>query len=248
MSSEGSPRQPIWTRPEPGARRPSLTRDAIAVAALQIADEEGFEALSMRRVATRLGVGTMSLYHYIRTKDDLLALMDDRLMAEVLIPDEEMPAGWRDGLAELARRSCAAWLRHPWTLIHLAGARVGPNGMRHMEQSLAAITELGLPPAQQLELITLVDDYVIGYVMREQELVGMQRDGSEVEELELMSGYMAEQMATGEYPHLRAFVGADEHDMVGAWQRIAAEAFGSERFERGLARLLDGIALDLERR
>lgn len=69
---------PISLRPEPGERKPRLTRDRIAEAALAIADRAGFEAVSMREVAGRLGAGTMTLYHYVRTKDDLVALMTTR--------------------------------------------------------------------------------------------------------------------------------------------------------------------------
>src|SRR5215207_5547112 len=67
---------PIWARPEPGERRPAHTREKIAETAIAIADAEGFEAVSMRRIAAELGAGTMTLYHYVRTKDELVALMD----------------------------------------------------------------------------------------------------------------------------------------------------------------------------
>ena len=76
----------IWTRPEPGTRRPKFTRDQIASTALAIADTEGFAAVSMRRIAAELGAGTMTLYYYVRTKDELVALMDDAIMGEVLDP------------------------------------------------------------------------------------------------------------------------------------------------------------------
>src|SRR5215813_14334865 len=94
----------IWTRPEPGTRRPKFTREQIASTALAIADAEGFAAVSMRRIAGELGSGTMTLYYYVRTKDELIALMDDAIMGELIIPEDELPEGWREGLAELARR------------------------------------------------------------------------------------------------------------------------------------------------
>jgi len=67
-------------------KKSRLSREKIAIAALAIADSEGFSAVSMRRVAQELNVGTMSLYHYIKTKDDLIAVMDDALMSEALLP------------------------------------------------------------------------------------------------------------------------------------------------------------------
>jgi AcrR family transcriptional regulator len=239
MSSE-----PIWLRPEPGGRRPSLTRDRIAAVAIEIADNEGFDAVSMRNVARALGVGTMSLYHYIRTKDDLLALMDDRLLAEVVVPDDELPGHWRDALATIARRSRAAWGERPWTLYAMQGARIGPNGMKHVEQSLRAVSGLGLSRAEQLDLISLVDDYVIGFSMRQQELPLMQAD--EWAELDAMTEYMATWIDSGAYPSLKEFVG--DADPATAWREVAAETFDDDRFERGLQTLLDGIELRLRRR
>src|ERR1043165_2465523 len=91
---------PIWVHPAPGSRRPKLTREQIATCALAIADAEGFDAVSMRRIAEELGVGTMTLYYYVRTKDDLLALIDDALMAEVVARTVPLPGGWRPAVAK----------------------------------------------------------------------------------------------------------------------------------------------------
>jgi len=92
MPSPSAP-GPIWTRPEPARRAARIGRDDIARAALAIADRDGFAAVSMRRLARELGVGTMSLYHYLRTKDDLLELMDDAVVGELLMPSEALPEG-----------------------------------------------------------------------------------------------------------------------------------------------------------
>ena len=82
----------VWTRPERGRRRPRYTRDEIAAAAIRVADAEGFDELSMRRLASELGAGTMTLYHYVRTKDELLALVHDAVMSF------ELPAYFADTL------------------------------------------------------------------------------------------------------------------------------------------------------
>ena len=79
-SGEGDPAL-IWLREEPRGRRASHTRAEIARAAVEIADGEGFDAVSMRRVARQLGAGTMTLYHYVRNKDELITLMADEVMA-----------------------------------------------------------------------------------------------------------------------------------------------------------------------
>src|ERR1700679_3636417 len=79
-----------------------LSRETIAAAALAIADVEGFEAISMRRVARELNVGTMSLYYYVKTKDDLIAVMDDALMSEALLPS--LPKEWKAAITAIATR------------------------------------------------------------------------------------------------------------------------------------------------
>src|SRR5215510_6805767 len=117
---------PIWARPEPGTRRPRYTRDKIATAAVAIADADGFEAVAIRRVAAELGGSPMSLYHYIAGKEDLVALMDDALMAETVVPGDELPTDWRQALATIARRTRAVFLRHPWALAALQGKDAPP--------------------------------------------------------------------------------------------------------------------------
>jgi AcrR family transcriptional regulator len=244
MSSE-----PIWARPHPGQRRPAHSREKIAEAALRIADAEGFEAVSMRRVAAELGAGTMTLYHYVRTKDELTALMADAIMGELLVPDDEVPAGWREGMAEIARRTNAIFVRHPWIVEHLDDDENegpgGPNALRHVEQSLAVASRSGLDVDEQFELVALVDDYVFGHAIRARELGQAEgRTGAE-QRLDAVVGYLETQLQTGEFPHLEAIAGDDPR---AGFERIMGLAADEGRFERGLQRLLDGIELWLARR
>ena len=92
MSRE--PKAPIWARPEPRGRgqRAPLSRKQIVTVALRIADEEGLEAVSMRRIAKELSAGAMSLYHYFDSRDELFELMGDTVAREMLVP--ELPAHW----------------------------------------------------------------------------------------------------------------------------------------------------------
>src|SRR5579862_626577 len=105
------------------SRKSRLTRQKIAAVALAIADQEGFDALSMRRVAQELNVGTMSLYYYVKTKDDLMAVMDDALMGEALLAS--VPKGWRRAMMEIAKRTHAVYIRHPWALVAMLTAPPG---------------------------------------------------------------------------------------------------------------------------
>lgn len=232
----------LWVRPEPGERRPAHTRESIAAAALKIADTQGFEAVTMRNVAAELGAGTMTLYHYVRNKTELTALMAETIMSEMVIPDAELPDGWRDGLAEIARRTRQIFVRHPWVADHMDDdeqAAWGPSALRHVEQSLMVAARTGLPPDEQLELTGLIDDYVFGYAYRNREHEAERRH------LEAMVTYLETQLKTGEYPHLAAMAGDDPRAQI---EHIMELANDEERFERGLQRLLDGVALDLERR
>jgi AcrR family transcriptional regulator len=242
----GAEDQPIWARPEPGERRPAYTREQIAETAIAIADAEGFEAVSMRRIATELGAGTMTLYYYVRTKDELIALMDDAIMGELVIPDDELPDGWREGLAVLARRTHELFLKHPWSLESLRNAEGGPNGLRHVEQSLAIAARTGLPGEARLELTALIDDYVFGHVMRTAEVRRSMGDAEEaMRRMEGLIGYFEALMETGAFPNIERAIGRDVRE---GFARVAAIANDEGRFERGLQILLDGIELDLERR
>jgi AcrR family transcriptional regulator len=239
---------PIWARPEPGSRRPRFTREQIAVTALGIADREGFEAVSMRRIAAELGAATMTLYHYVRTKDDLVALMDDALMAEALIPPGELPADWRDALAEIARRTRKVLVGHPWALFSLQQAQFGPNAMRHFEQSLAAVAGTGLSPAGQLDLLAVVDDYVFGNALHANE--ARSRAAAAATDPAAASALMEfglAQLGTGEFPHMQALVasaepGGSADDPPGP---PMDEGSLADQFERGLQAVLDGAAARL---
>jgi AcrR family transcriptional regulator len=232
--------EPIWARAEPGTRRPRYTREQIATAALAVADSEGIEAVSMRRVAQELGAGTMTLYHYVRTKGDLLDLMDDTIMGEVLVPDDEVSANWREALTEIATRSHDAFLRHPWALEGLRGARGGPNGMMHFEQTLAAVAMLDLPFDEKLEVALIVDDYVFGYVLR---AARSDYGVPDEEQRRAAYDYLASLLATGDYPHISGMFGDLE---VAAALELMISAFRRpDRFAHGLEALMDGLALKL---
>lgn len=228
----------IWLREEPSARRPSHTRADIARAALAIADEEGYEALSMRRVAERLGAGTMTLYHYVRNKEELITLMADEVMGEVLVPTAELGGDWRTAMAQIARRTRTAFRRHHWAIDRLGDGRPGPNGIRHFEQTLAAVSALDLPESRKFELISQIDDYVFGFCLREAQEMEEHRRGFPADVLE----FFQRELDSGEYPHIREFLGDDVEAGVG---RIAGLLFDDARFERGLERLLDGIEAGL---
>ena len=225
----------IWLRDEPASRRPAHTRADIARAALEIADSQGFDAVSMRRVAERLGAGTMTLYHYVRNKNELIALMSDAVMAEVVVPEGELSGDWRTALTQIANRSHETFRAHHWVFQKMGEDGIpGPNGMRHFEQSLQAVAGLGLDREQTFEVIGQVDDYVFGYSLREVQEAAEHDQGWSPEVVD----FFRREVATGAYPLISEFFG---DDFEATFEEAMEFMSDGARFDRGLARLLDGI-------
>lgn len=230
--------QMIWLREEPGARQPGHTRAEITAAALAIADEDGFQAVSMRRVAERLGAGTMTLYHYVESKDELVTLMYDAVAGEVLIPENELAGEWRPAVRQVALRIRELYRRHRWALDRIDDGQPTPNGVRGFEQALVACSSLDISYDEKFELITLVEDYVYGFALREAREIADQQRGWKPEVLE----FFQRQLDSDEYPELRRLLGPD---IQAGFERFGDLMLGEARFERGLERLLDGIEAGL---
>ena len=229
MSRE-EPLTPIWARPEPRGRgaRPALSRKQIVDVAILIADEEGRDAVSMRRLARELRSGAMSIYHYFQSREELLDLMGDTVGAEMLVP--ELPDDWREALRAIAHRSRAAFLKHPWLLLTLQDRpRVSPNLLRHVEQSAQAVRSLGESGGG---IVFAVDDYMIGYALRElaagdpeDRAKGIAKRFRE----ESQEPYVRYLLESGEFPMLTAFLTLDREPPRNS-------------FDDGLDWLFDGFA------
>jgi AcrR family transcriptional regulator len=236
----------VWTRGNAASRRPRFTRDEIAEAALRIADTEGFEALSMRRLAAELGAGTMTLYHYIRTKDELLTLLNDAVMAEVVVPPElGIPGDWRAALTLIADRTRASFQAHPWVFDITDDPPIGPSFVRHFDQTMQAVAGLGLPFAERLDIAMVVDEYVFGYCLNERNNLGPDHEDEELFS-ESMVEYMQGLLATGDYPEVQRL--ADDIGLAECLQIADANARDPDRFRRNLEVVLDGIEASLDRR
>ncbi|MGO9901796.1 MAG: TetR/AcrR family transcriptional regulator [Solirubrobacteraceae bacterium] len=238
----------IWLRPEPNERRPRFSREQITATALRIADAEGFEAVTMKRVAAELGAGTMTLYYYVRTKADLVALMQDAILADLVIPDDELPSRWRESVAAIARRTRDVLLAHPWSIASLDDAQFGPNAMRHIEQSLNVLDELDLDPPAKLTLWGIVDDYVFGSALHTIETITRTAEAQRNPQLALDAiSFGQQQLATGQFPRLAALYARQSapdhptpHDS-GTTKSPTTDLLTTQ-FEHGLTALLDGLA------
>jgi AcrR family transcriptional regulator len=219
----------LWgTKPSPArGRKPGMTVEEIVTAAIAIADAEGLDALSMRRVADALGVGTMSLYRYLPGKAELYELMLDAVIAQDGLPDPA--AGWRAGLTTFARQSLAGYRRHPWLLdASLSRGLMGPNQAAALEALLRVLAGIGLTSGQRMAVVGLVIGYVQG---RARQLA----EATKVEQRSGMSdGQFWQEFAPLLEPHLDAFptLAAVWRDENLSWE---------DEFEFGLARVLDGI-------
>ncbi|SDS03764.1 regulatory protein, tetR family [Brevibacterium sandarakinum] len=140
-----------------------LSRERIVTAAIEIADEAGLEAMTMKRVAARLGAGAMSLYRHVADKDELIGAMVEQVTGEYAYPDQD-GLGWREAMHVLARQDWAAFLAHPWMLTATATVTppFGTASLAAMEWALTALEEADLPPDAAARVVMTINNYVQG--------------------------------------------------------------------------------------
>jgi AcrR family transcriptional regulator len=235
----------LWGLTGAGRRgpKPSRSVDEVVLAAIGVADTEGLQAVSMRRVAETLGLSPMSLYTYVPSKAELVDLMLDRVAGEAPLPDATAE-GWRARLEAIARQSWARAQRHPWIMqIGTHRPPLGPNVLARVEAILRAVDGLGLSEVEMDQLTSLVGDYVRGAV----------RAALDAREIEQQTGMTDEQWWAMNTPLLEGLVDPARYPTT---VRIG-EAYKSGRmpapdrernFEFGLQRVLDGIAVFIETR
>jgi AcrR family transcriptional regulator len=226
----------------PPRRDRGLSRAEIVATAIAVADGEGPDAITMRRIARELGAGAMSLYWHVGSKEELLDLMLESIEAEIEVPE---PSGdWRADLGVFAHRTRTAMSRHRWAM-EFIGSRPpsGPNDARNLERLLRLLD--GLAQARlTMDIFGAVATYVMGAVMREAQEMRVQRDqeqtvaGLTEEEIQAQhERYRTWFEASGRYPRIVRLMesGVDPDD----------PATRDERFQFGLDCVLDGIAARL---
>jgi AcrR family transcriptional regulator len=225
----------VWTRaPEEKRERP--TREAIVATATGLADTHGLDAVSIRKVAAALNTRPMDLYRHFTRKDELIDLMVDEVIAGALL--DEIPPDWRDALAAIARALRAVCLAHPW-MVTAAGqqALLGPNVIRHAEQSLEATATLGLDQTKRLAIWRAVDSYTMGHANirpgRDQSEGGTAPDPGRAA---AAGAYLQDLAGSGNFPHFAALGAAD----------LLHNDYDELTFETGLGWLLTGIAADAQ--
>jgi AcrR family transcriptional regulator len=218
----------LWGLTDHGRRgpKPAMSVQAIAGAAVELADSDGLDAVTMAAVAKRLGFTTMSLYRYVESRQELLMAMVDEALGPP--PALNRRRGWRGQVEEWARAEAVQLLTHPWVVeVRTATPPIGPHTIAWMEVGFAALMKSGLAPDKAASSLLIVDGYARSHV-------------------QLALQYAAPG-ATEAWPaQLRALLDPARFPAVHAVLESGAfedggDDFPSEEFEFGLRLLLDGI-------
>jgi AcrR family transcriptional regulator len=214
-------------------RKDGLTVERVVQAAVELADDGGLQAVSMSRVARRLGFTTMALYRHVRGKDELVALMVEAAVGQPTL-DDVPPEGWRAGLERWTWDLHDVLERHPWLVtVPLASMPFGPNRLAWFESGLRPLAGAGLTELEQTNLNLLLNDYAFSEARLSQEIAravsaGASEQGAPLDAL----------VDANRFPAARRAVEAGIFDPSGR-DRDADFAFGLERILDGIERLID---------
>lgn len=249
----------LWGTGERATRgpKPGLTLGRIVTAAIELADAEGLAAVSMRRLSTELGAGTMSLYRHVPGRAELVDLMLDRVQGEgahAPEPDAAEPAtaephtadsdtaephpGWRKTVEKAARDELALYQAHPWLLsVNQTRPVLGPGAVGGMESMLAGIKDTGLSDPELISVIIMVSGYVSGVARTQVHAVEVQQ----------VTGISDDEFWRAQEPMLSTVMTSGRYPLMAA---LSPDAFGPDfdHFEFGLQRLLDGLEVLVEQR
>lgn len=235
-----APRPSVAQQRSAGRPEPSLSREEVVRAAIAIADEEGLAALSMRGIATDLGVSTMALYRYVGGKDALVLQMVDTAVGDFPFPAKR-PTSWRAGIETAARLQWSAYRAHLWLpgAVSLSRPQALPNLLPHTDAVLRAVSGFGVDASTSLYAAITVFGYVRGVALNLEPEARAEQD----------TGMTADEWAEHQTDQFVALIGA--HDLAG----FRALDFGNfdfdydldQLFEFGLGIMLDGLAVKLQR-
>lgn len=208
--------------------RSRLSREQLGRAGLEIVDREGLEGLSMRRLADALGVGKMTLYGYVRSKDELVDAIIDVAVGEAEPPDTR--GSWRDQLGALMRTRHRNLNAHPGLVaIRFTRPVVRPDALRFGEAGMRILASAGFDAQESARAFRLLFTYVVGYA-------GLSPQAT-TEDARRQAAVAIAGLPADEYPHL-----------TGAADPFSAAMGGEGQFEHGLELILDGLESRLQAR
>ena len=214
---------PKATRDE--GKRVPLTRERVLAGAIAVADAGGIGALTIRSLATELGVKPMTLYHHVSGKEAILDGIVDAIFEEIALPSDG--AGWRSAMRERAISARGALRRHPWATTLMDSRRnPGPATLRHHDAVIGTLRRAGFTVPMAGHAYSLLDSYIYGFAVQEAALPYDPESDPEVPETFL------ERFRAEDYPYLIELT--TEH--------VLQPGYGYDReFEFGLEVVLDGI-------
>lgn len=215
-----------------------LSLDQIAARGIEVADTDGLEALSMRRLARELNVGTMSLYRYVPNKSVLIDLMLDHVSGLNVDENAEDGDSWRAAVERYAWTLRRRFLKHPW-LLEVSGARpvLGPGQVKSLDAFMVALRSIKLSSQQKVMLMSTIDGYIVGTVGQEVQYnrTIAEIGGDEGLLWQTQFPYLEDAMHSGAFPTSAEM---DEDSYAGSWE---------DTFAFGLKLLLDGLADEIAR-
>ncbi|HEY8169395.1 MAG TPA: TetR/AcrR family transcriptional regulator C-terminal domain-containing protein [Candidatus Limnocylindrales bacterium] len=216
------------------ARTP-LTRERVLRAAVELADAEGLEALSMRRLAQALGVEAMSLYYYVASKDELRADMVGLIQAEIVFPHT---GDWKADLRGGAMAARDALIRHPWAAGLVQSVGPSPARLAFMEAVLGTLRGAGLSAAQTDHAYHAIDCHITGFTLW-QSAFPFRTD----EELAELAGAFRQTLSADDFPYLLEHI--DEHIEPSDAEEVSEFAFGLDLILDGVERMLPSVTTNL---
>lgn len=219
--------------------KPGLSVDRLVSRAIELADREGLEALTIRRLAKELGVGAMSLYNYVADKSELLELMIDEVY--LAMPELGPTTSWREGVTALASQNFELYRRHPWlTETYSERPPLGPGVIGKYDRELAVLDGLGLSDVELDAALSFVLNFVRSAARDEIQAARVLAltQASNSDWWQAQEKVLSTLLPAGKYP-LAERVGsaAGEHNQ-GAYNVGFAYTFGLERVLDGLASLI----------
>ncbi|MVO86132.1 TetR family transcriptional regulator [Streptomyces sp. p1417] len=222
----------LWGSGERPTRgpKPALTLERITEAAVRLADAEGIAAVSMRRLSTELGAGTMSLYRYVPGKAELLDLMLNHVQAPT-DDEESFRGGWRAAVEAYGRETLQQYRDHPWLLqVNQTRPVLGPSALGGLEKLLTYIKPMGLRDPELISVLVMVEGYVSGVARTQVQAAQAAKESQLSDEAfwKAQIPVLERAMESGRYPLIAG---------------LSDDAFGMDfdHFEFGLQRILDGL-------
>ena len=216
----------LWRAPRPARRSGGLSVDRIVAAAIELADADGLTALSMAKLAQRLGCGTMSLYRHVSNKDELVTFMLSSVAGPPPVPARD--ANWSDALTVWANGLWDVLLRHPWILqTASSGPPTDPGQLSWLDAGLAALATTGLTEQDKLRAVMAVLHYVRG-------AAALATEAGSIPEPSY-AGLLGRLVDAQRFPALAAALDAGAFD--------GASGDPLTEFHSGLRQLIDGVAV-----